>query len=63
MNTYLYSFFIVVRVAALIGLTVSCIVTFAVLLDMFAKTQFGYPWWAVLIALPTFLFFDCFLDR
>ncbi len=57
MNTYLYSFLLVLRVAALIGLAISCIVTFAVLLDIFAKADFGYPWWAVLIALPTVFFF------
>jgi hypothetical protein len=51
MDTYPYSFLRVLRVVALIGLAISCIVTCAVLLDIFAKVDFGYPWWALLIAL------------
>lgn len=53
---YLRVFLYVLRVAALMGAVVSTIVTLIVLLDLFGL-NFGYPWWTLLVTIPTVLFF------
>jgi hypothetical protein len=53
---YLRVFLHVLRVAALMGVFVSAVVTLVVVLDLFGLS-FGYPWWAILVTVPTVLFF------
>jgi hypothetical protein len=57
MVTYYRVFLHVLRIAAVIGLLVSSIITLIVLLDLVIRLGFGYPWWTVFIVTPTAAFF------